>query len=84
MNGVYWEMKSQVFLLPLQHPPITSLASSRVPSCVCGPTCPLADDFDNGWREVTNSVGAFLRVMDMTLPASVCMLLQNLVGEEFS
>lgn len=65
---------------------ITDAALSMVTSFISpkgasGPTCPLADDLYNGWREVANSVSALLRVMDVALPASICMLLQNLQRE---
>lgn len=41
-------------------------------------TCPLADDLDDGGREVADSISAFLGVVDVPLPAPVRVLLQDL------
>lgn len=41
-------------------------------------TCPLADDLDDGGREVADSISAFLSVVDVPLPAPVRVLLQDL------
>ena len=37
----------------------------------------LADDFGNGWGEVPNAIGAFLNVMNVSLPSPIWMLLQD-------
>lgn len=49
------------------------------PACSGRPlTCPLADDFCNGGGEVADPVGAFLSVVDVSLPSTIWMLLQDL------
>ena len=41
-------------------------------------TCSLADDFSNRGGEVPDPIGAFLSVVDVSLPPPVRMLLQDL------
>lgn len=49
------------------------------PACPGWPlTCPLADDFSDGGREVPDPVGALLSVVDVPLPSAIGMLLQDL------
>lgn len=69
---------------PLPFPCAHLWSPTKLPEYVPGPTCPLADDFHDGWRKIANSVCALLRVMNMTFPASICMLLQDLTSESSS
>lgn len=83
--GFSWGRESQMFPAPFPSRLHKSLVFQKtLPTCVPGPTCALADDFYNGWREVANSVSAFLSIVDMALPASICMLLQDLTKESSS